>query len=132
MHQHSLLFAVLGFAIWADGTWGTGTGIGIRCTATFASLLTLRFGAISITIRVIAAITILTVHEAVKLRSEAEVILKCIGAVKVIEVVRDVMGLLELLHDLVVFRIDFLIITIVNTLGLLFALEDIEERLARN
>ena len=42
------------------------------------------------------------------------------------------MGLLELLHDLVVFRIDFLIITIVNTLGLLFALEDIEERLARN
>ena len=118
----SLLFAVFGFAIRTDGAAGT---------AALTSLLLALFRLRGIVVRiawVITEIIIVGIDETVKLGAESKVELKSIHRVQIIKIVGNVVSFLQCLHKLVIIRVDIIVFTIMDTLRLLLALKDVEER----
>ena len=122
---YSLLLAVFGLAVRAYGSGGATRG-----TALFATFLGL--GAISILIIVTFAIRIvlIAIHETVELGTEPKVELEPVNSVQVVKIIGDVVCLFKLLHDLVIVRVHFVILTVVDALRLLLRLEDVEEGVA--
>lgn len=100
-------------------------------STTWGTSLFVALGLITILVIIaVVAVTLGTAHKAVKLRTEAQVELESVDGVQIVQVVGNVVGLLELLHDLVVVGVDVLIVTIMDVLGLLLALEQVEEGVA--
>ena len=94
----SLLLAVFRLAIRSDGARRASS----RGCSTFAALLTTLGLATFIRVVVAVIAALFAVHEAVELGPEVQVELERVNGVQVVKVVRDVVCLFQLLHDLII------------------------------